>query len=262
MKKAFGFLAVLAASAVMMCASAYAATTYQVATVAGEAGGTVSVPLTVTADTADEQINGYVVTYKYDPAKVTPVLSTADQGAGAGKDSTGSDCYATAGTEFADGIIVSDSIDNSDGTKTLAIAWAAATPVTLTANEVTQLADVSFTVASDATENVTLEVQAATVAKNGTDAPATVDVASGAIELSSGLLGDVNNDGVVNATDITLTTQLVNKVYTSDSLNALYAGATTRANVDKNADTNGDPIVNATDITLITQFVNKVITTF
>ncbi len=206
MKKAFGFLAVLAASAVMMCASAYAATTYQVATVAGEAGGTVSVPLTVTADTADEQINGYVVTYKYDPAKVTPVLSTADQGAGVGKDSTGSDCYATAGTGFADGIIVSDSIDNADGTKTLAIAWAAADPVVLTANEATQLADVSFTVASGVTENVTLEVQAATVAKNGTDTPAAVEVASGAIELSSIMYGDADDDKsiTVNDADIVL----------------------------------------------------------
>lgn len=242
MKKAFGFLAVLAASAVMMCASAYAATTYQVATVAGEAGGTVSVPLTVTADTADEQINGYVVTYKYDPAKVTPVLSTADQGAGVGKDSTGSDCYATAGTSFTDGIIVSDSIDNEDGTKTLAIAWAAATPVTLTANEVTQLADVSFTVASDATENVTLEVQAATVAKNGTDAPATVDVASGAIELSSFLYGDVDNNGAVDSYDASLVSKY------NLSLITLDADALKRGDVD------GSGVVDSYDASLISKY--------
>lgn len=238
MKKAFGFLAVLAASAVMMCASAYAATTYQVATVAGEAGGTVSVPLTVTADTADEQINGYVVTYKYDPAKVTPVLSTANEG----KDAAGGDCYATAGTSFADGIIVSDSIDNEDGTKTLAIAWAAATPVTLTANEVTQLADVSFTVASDATENVTLEVQAATVAKNGTDAPATVDVASGAIELSSFLYGDVDNNGAVDSYDASLVSKY------NLSLITLDADALKRGDVD------GSGVVDSYDASLISKY--------
>lgn len=241
MKKALGFFAVLAASAVLMCASAYAAT-YQVATVKGEAGGTVSVPLTVTSDTAGEQINGYVVTYKYDPTKVTPVLSTADQGQGVGKDAAGSDCYATAGTAFAGGVIVSDSISNADGTKTLAIAWAAASPVALTVNEAAQLADVNFTVASGVTENVTLEVQAATVAKNDTDAPATVTVANGAIELSSLLYGDVDNNGDVDSYDASLVLQY------NLSLITLDADALKRGDVD------GSGVVDSYDGSLILKY--------
>lgn len=246
MKKALGFLAVLTASAMLMCASAYAATTYSVATVKGEAGNTVTVPVTATADTTGEQINGYVVTFKYDPAKVTPVAQ--------GKDAADADCYAAAGEKFADGVLVADSIDNTDGTKTLAVAWAAANPVTLTQDELTQLADVDFTVAAGVTENVTLEVQAATVAKNGTDAPASVEVASGAIELNSGILGDVNDDGNVDGTDVTLLTQYVNKVVTD--LETTYPGADYRSNVNEDASVDG------TDVTLLTQYVNKVITAF
>lgn len=228
MKKALGFLAVVSASVMLMCASAYAATTYAVSTVAGEAGNTVEVPVTVTSDTTTDQINGYVITFKYDPAKVTPVASAADQGAGAGLDASGAACYATAGANFANGIIVADSIDNTDGTKTLAVAWAAADPVVLTQDELTQLADVDFQIADGVTENVTLEVQTATVAVNSTDAPADIQVASGAIELTSIIYGDVDNNGSVTTYDGSLAYQYALGLISLDD------AAIVRANVDGN----------------------------
>lgn len=250
MKKALGFLAVVSASVMLMCASAYAATTYQVATVKGEAGNTVNVPVTVTSDATTDQINGYVVTFKYDPAKVSPVASAADQGAGAGLDSTGNACYATMGDKFADGIIVADSIDNTDGTKTLAVAWAAAEPVVLTQNELTELADVDFLVADGVTDDVTLEVQAATVATNGTDTPAVVNMASGAIELSSILYGDVDNNGSVTTYDGSLAYQY------ALGLIQLDADAIIRANVD------GNESVTTYDGSLIYQYALGLINKF
>lgn len=201
-KKALGFLTVTAAAAVLMCASAYAETTYAVSTVSGSAGSSVTVPVTATSTTADDQINGYVLTFTYDASKVTPVATTANQGNGEGKDLTGSDCYATMGESFSNGIIVADTIENEDGTTTLAVAWASATPVALTANEATELAEVEFEVAEEATGDVELTVQAATVAKNSTDTPATVEVASGEIDLSKFIYGDINADESVNGADL------------------------------------------------------------
>lgn len=254
--KALGFVTVLAFSATLMCASAYAAE-YSAAAVSADAGQTVTVPVMVTPDAGEtEQVNGYVMTLTYDPTQAKPVLE--------GTDLTGGDCYATVGSSFADGILVSDVVSTSANEETLVVAWASAQPVSVT--EATDLALVEFAVDADASANIPVTVAVTQLSNDGTIAEdGTFTVASGSIDLAeaeTGLLGDVNNDGVVNGTDVTLTTQLVNRVYTAESLNALYEGATTRANVNKDVDSNNEHIVNGTDVTLITQYVNKVITSF
>lgn len=254
--KALGFVTVLAFSATLMCASAYAAE-YSAAAVSADAGQTVTVPVMVTPDAGEtEQVNGYVMTLTYDPTQAKPVLE--------GTDLTGGDCYATVGSSFADGILVSDVVSTSANEETLVVAWASAQPVSVT--EATDLALVDFAVDADASANIPVTVAVTQLSNDGTIAEdGTFTVASGSIDLAeaeTGLLGDVNNDGVVNGTDVTLTTQLVNRVYTAESLNALYEGATTRANVNKDVDSNNEHIVNGTDVTLITQYVNKVITSF
>ena len=255
--KALGFAAALAFSATLMCASAYAAT-YSAGAVSADAGQTVTVPVVVTPDAGEtEQVNGYVMTLTYDPTQAKPVVSeTADP--------TGAQCYATVGDGFADGILVSDVISTSANEETLVVAWAAASPVSVDA--AANLATVDFKVADTATADIPVTVAVTQLSNDGTIAEdGTFTVASGEIDLGEatiGLLGDVNNDGVVNGTDVTLTTQLVNRVYTAESLNALFEGATTRANVNKDVDSNSQPIVNGTDVTLITQYVNKVITSF
>lgn len=253
--KALGFAVALAFSATLMCASAYAAT-YSAGAVTADAGSTVTVPVVVTPDAgeAEELVNGYVMTLTYDPTEAKPV-AIADA-----VDSV----YATAGADFTDGILVSDVISTSQNQETLVVAWAAAQPVTVT--QAANLATVDFAVDSNASADIPVTVAVTQLSNDGTIAEdGTFTVASGEIDLAettTGLLGDVNNDGVVNGTDVTLTTQLVNRVYTAESLNALYEGATTRANVNKDVDSNNEHIVNGTDVTLITQYVNKVITSF
>lgn len=250
-RKALGFLTVTAAAAVLMCASAYAATTYAVSTVSGSAGSSVTVPVTATSTTADDQINGYVLTFTYDASKVTPVATTANQGNGEGKDLTGSDCYATMGESFSNGIIVADTIENEDGTTTLAVAWASATPVALTANEATELAKVEFEVAEEATGDVELTVQAATVAKNSTDTPDdTVVVASGSIDLASVLYGDVDGDTEVTPTDASLVARHAAQLTVLDDE---YLTA---------ADVDGDGEVTPTDASLIARYAAQLITAF
>jgi hypothetical protein len=74
-------------------------------------------------------------------------------------------------------------------------------------------------------------------------------------------LGDVNNDGDVDSNDITLISQLINKVYTEEEIDEMYSGAVSRANVD-NSEDDGSGVVDSNDLTLISQYVNKAISSF
>lgn len=69
-------------------------------------------------------------------------------------------------------------------------------------------------------------------------------------EMSVGLLGDVNSDGVVNLADVTLLMQYVMKEIDADGLNLDLANV------------NPDTSVNLADVTLLMQYVMKVITEF
>lgn len=252
LKKLVGGVATVICTMALMTVCAQAATTYKAGAVQAKAGDNVTVPIIAESDSADK-VNGYVMTLTYDPTMVTPVVK--------GKDLTDADCYATVGDSMKNGIIVSDVVKTSDTEQTLAVSWAAADPVAL--NGSTELAQVEFKVNATATGKVPVQVAVAQLSKDGTSLDNNVTVAAGEIDLGeAGLLGDVNNDGIINGTDVTLTTQLVNNIYTAESLNALYAGATTRANVNKDKANDGSDLVNGTDVTLITQYVNGIIKSF
>lgn len=199
--KALGFVAVLAFSATLMCASAYAAE-YSAAAVSADAGQTVTVPVMVTPDEGEtEQVNGYVMTLTYDPTQAKPVVSeTADP--------TGAQCYATVGDSFADGILVSDVISTSANEETLVVAWASAQPVSVT--EATDLALVDFAVDADASANIPVTVAVTQLSNDGTIAEeGTYEVASGSIDLADFIYGDTNFNGVIDAGDASLIAQNV-----------------------------------------------------
>lgn len=239
--KALGFVAVLAFSATLMCASAYAAE-YSAAAVSADAGQTVTVPVMVTPDEGEtEQVNGYVMTLTYDPTQAKPVLE--------GTDLTGGDCYATVGSSFADGILVSDVISTSANEETLVVAWASAQPVSVT--EATDLALVDFAVDADASANIPVTVAVTQLSNDGTIAEeSTYEVSSGSIDLADFIYGDVNGDKVVTVNDASLVAQHAAGI---TQLEDKYLIA---------ADVNGDTNITVNDASLIAQYAANIITSF
>lgn len=239
--KALGFVAVLAFSATLMCASAYAAE-YSAAAVSADAGQTVTVPVMVTPDEGEtEQVNGYVMTLTYDPTQAKPVLE--------GTDLTGGDCYATVGSSFADGILVSDVISTSANEETLVVAWASAQPVSVT--EATDLAMVDFTVDADASANIPVTVAVTQLSNDGTLAEeGTYEVASGSIDLADFIYGDVNGDGLVTVTDAALVSQHAAGLIVLDEI----------YNVP--GDVDGNSSITVSDAALISQYAGRIIDIF
>lgn len=239
--KALGFVTVLAFSATLMCASAYAAE-YSAAAVSADAGQTVTVPVMVTPDAGEtEQVNGYVMTLTYDPTQAKPVLE--------GTDLTGGDCYATVGSNFADGILVSDVVSTSANEETLVVAWASAQPVSVT--EATDLAMVEFAVDADASANIPVTVAVTQLSNDGTIAEdGTFTVASGSIDLADFIYGDTNFNGVIDAGDASLIAQNVLE-YIDFTETQIVVG-----------DVNGNGTIDMGDASLIAQHVLGYITSF
>lgn len=239
--KALGFVTVLAFSATLMCASAYAAE-YSAAAVSADAGQTVTVPVMVTPDAGEtEQVNGYVMTLTYDPTQAKPVLE--------GTDLTGGDCYATVGSSFADGILVSDVVSTSANEETLVVAWASAQPVSVT--EATDLALVDFAVDADASANIPVTVAVTQLSNDGTIAEdGTFTVASGSIDLADFIYGDTNFNGVIDAGDASLIAQNVLE-YIDFTETQIVVG-----------DVNGNGTIDMGDASLIAQHVLGYITSF
>lgn len=239
--KALGFVTVLAFSATLMCASAYAAE-YSAAAVSADAGQTVTVPVMVTPDAGEtEQVNGYVMTLTYDPTQAKPVLE--------GTDLTGGDCYATVGSSFADGILVSDVVSTSANEETLVVAWASAQPVSVT--EATDLALVEFAVDADASANIPVTVAVTQLSNDGTIAEdGTFTVASGSIDLADFIYGDTNFNGVIDAGDASLIAQNVLE-YIDFTETQIVVG-----------DVNGNGTIDMGDASLIAQHVLGYITSF
>lgn len=239
--KALGFVTVLAFSATLMCASAYAAE-YSAAAVSADAGQTVTVPVMVTPDAGEtEQVNGYVMTLTYDPTQAKPVLE--------GTDLTGGDCYATVGSSFADGILVSDVVSTSANEETLVVAWASAQPVSVT--EATDLAMVDFAVDADASANIPVTVAVTQLSNDGTIAEdGTFTVASGSIDLADFIYGDTNFNGVIDAGDASLIAQNVLE-YIDFTETQIVVG-----------DVNGNGTIDMGDASLIAQHVLGYITSF
>lgn len=251
LKSVFGALIAVGAMA-LMAVGVQAATTFSAGAVKSEAGSNVIVPVLVAADQGTtDTVNGYIMRVKYDPTKVTPVKSAT-------ADATQADCYATAGTgDFANGVLVADITSTSDTENVLTVAWANATPVTVSDVD-SVMSSVEFAVAESATGSIPVNVEVTALTKDGqTMADGTTYTAvAGQIDLSNikGLLGDVNNDGVIDGTDVTLLKQYVNGIITN--LEELYPGADYRGNV------NEDATIDGTDVTLLKQFVNGIITSF
>lgn len=202
------------------------AATYSAGAVSPEAG-VASVPVVVTPDAgASESVNGYVMTLTYDKTKVTPKVAAAD--------ATGADCYAKAGTSFANGVLVSDIVKEEGNNVTLAVAWASATPVTVT--EAANMATVDFAVADTATGDIPITVSLAALTSDGsalTDVT-TVTTSNGEITINGGnfLRGDANGDGVVDISDTSMISQYLVGLVTIDDKYKLQADANNDGNID------------------------------
>jgi hypothetical protein len=203
MKKALGFLTVTAAAAVLMCASAYAAT-YTVGATSATAGSTITVPVKVVPG-ADEtaSVNGYVVELEYDSTVLTPVKQANDV--------LDEDCYAKS--SLTDGVLVSNVVDVADSTKDkVVVAWAAASPETTT--EELELATVQFTVNSAATVSSTaVGVVLVEAASDSTTMDETSEVLGGTITLGSEFLrGDADGNGKITIADASLIARHVTNI--------------------------------------------------
>lgn len=202
------------------------AATYSAGAVSPEAG-VASVPVVVTPDAgASESVNGYVMTLTYDKTKVTPKVAAAD--------ATGADCYAKAGTSFANGVLVSDIVKEEGNNVTLAVAWASATPVTVT--EAANMATVDFAVADTATGDIPITVSLVALTSDGsalTDVT-TVTTSNGEITINGGnfLRGDANGDGVVDISDTSMISQYLVGLVTIDDKYKLQADANNDGNID------------------------------
>lgn len=207
--------------------------------------GVASVPVVVTPDEGetDLQVSGYVVKFTYDKTKATPVLLDT-------KDATGGNLYATADSGFdgTDSVLVADIVESesSGNSQTLAVAWASAKPVDVSA--AAEMATVKFDVADGVTEDIPIEVTVVAVTNDGLTNADNPTGANGKITVSGGtvfLRGDANGDGVVDAKDATLIEQSLVHLDVILEENKLKA------------DANADGIIDAKDATLIAQSLVK-----
>lgn len=224
----------VAMGAMALMAVGVQAATYSAGAVQAEDNSAV-VPVVVTPDEGEtEAVNGYVMTFTYDPSDVKPVVA-------ADKDATGADCYATAGTEFTDGVLVSDVVSTSDTSETLAVAWASASPVSVT--EATNMASVQFTVLDSSITSAPVTVSVVELTNDGTSVAedGTYTVKSGEIDIASILYGDVDGDNLVTADDASLIAQHALNLIVLDSKYLV------NANVDN------DSVITADDASLVAQ---------
>ena len=169
-------------------------------------GNTVDVPVMVIPDANETAVvNGYIMTFTYDPNEATPV-----------KGDDVNSPYATEGSAFTDGIIVSDTQPAANGKQTLIIAWASATPVQVKASEGTAketMAEVTFTVKDETATSVPVEVAMTQLANDGNTVKTeenggiTSDmvVETGSIDLTDFLYGDADDDKLITSNDVSKT---------------------------------------------------------
>ncbi len=255
LKSILGTFVALGAMALM--AIGVQAATYTAGTVSGTAGDEVVVPVQVDVDTDASEtinINAFTMVFTYNPTLATPKVM--------GTDDLGEDCYAVAGSLFAEvdnSVFVSSIVEVDSTTSQLIVAWAGGSYVTVSYDDVATavLAEVTFTVADTAAEDIPVTLVAATVATddgNGNVTQADVDSAelvSGTINLASAFLyGDVDKNSVVDANDATLILQNVAGTYTfTDEL-------------VKIGDVDNNTAIDSNDATLILQKVAGTLTTF
>ncbi len=183
-------------------------------------GNTVDVPVMVIPDANETAVvNGYVMTFTYDPKEATPVAN-----------GDANSPYAKEGSAFTDGIIVSGIQSAANGKQTLIIAWASATPVQVKASEGTAketMAEVTFTVKDEAATSVPVDVAMtqlvdednSTVKTNEEGGGITNDmvVETGQIDLADFIYGDVDGNGALQINDISLARRNLVGLITLDS---------------------------------------------
>ena len=239
-KKIVGACIAVASMALMSVAAQAAVYSVESVNANGkQVGDTVSVKVFAEPnDGQSENINGFAVKVSYDPAILAPVAD--------GVDATDADRYATSAASAATnskGVYVADIVDGTDGKKAVAIAWADKAPITVT--EKSELVSVSFKVLSIDQSSTTLGITVVDSAESST-AKGTNTVKDGGISFKVDvLLGDVNNDKVVDADDALYILQFTAK------LRELSADELARAAVDSNAG------VDADDALYILQFAAK-----
>ena len=241
----------IAVTAIGLMATVAHAETYSVTSAVADAQTrTADINVVATPDTDESgtlgnfNINGYVIYLEYNPQETTPVLQE-------GKDLTGGDVYAVAGTNFnnADSVLVSGIVDDKTTatSQTLAVSWASKDPVTVdTANEI--LSSVEFKV-EEGVSSTDIDLTVGSVTSNGTDAKDSTDpsikVASGTITLDEETFkyGDANQDGMITSSDVSMTV-----VWTLNG-----TGYTDLQK--KIVDVNGDGMISSTDVAYIVQKV-------
>ncbi len=236
----------VAVGAMALMAVGVQAATYSAGAVSPEAG-IAEVPVVVTPDSSETSVsvNGYIMKLTYDPTKVTPKLADTDV--------SGGDCYAVAGTGFdsENTVLVCDKVSTSDTEEVLAVAWASATPVSV--SDATTMALVDFEVADTATGSVPITVEVVSLTSDGTsDTADTVAVANGEITIDAEeiLYGDVDGTKTVTTTDASLVAQHAVGLITLDTK---YLKA---------ADVDGNGTITTTDASLIAQYAVGLIDKF
>lgn len=227
LRSILGALATVGAMALM--AVGVQAATYSAGAVSPTAG-VAEVPVIVTPDASetDVNVNGYIMKFTYDTTKVTPKIL-------ADKDAAGGDCYATAGTGFdgANSVLVCDIVETNGNEQTLAVAWASATPVSV--STASTMATVDFEVADTATGTVPIAVELTALTNDGTtDVATSATVADGEITIDAEdfLRGDANGNGTVEASDATLIIQSLLSKSTIKDENLEKANANAKDGID------------------------------
>lgn len=250
MKKLLGTLVAVGAMALM--AVGVQAATYSASTDVTPVEGVASVDVLVAPDEGTNTVNGYVMTLTYDSNMVNPV-------AAAENDLLNEPCFATVGTSFANGVLVSDDVtaDDSSTMKTLAVAWAGAEAIDV--NEQMAMANVQFKVVEGATGTANIDVAVMELTNDGNSLADTdtLTVNEGTIVIDTDfVLGDVTGNGDVNMDDVTLLTQFVNEVYDRATISDAYP----KSNIDAgNVSGKDQETINMDDVTVLTQYINEVI---
>lgn len=226
------------------CVCANAAT-FTAGSESASAGKTVSIPISVAPSDGETSadVNAYAIAISYDSSVLTPVAK--------GTDAVGDTTYAAVGDAFNSGVLTADLKDNATGNDEVLVGWANATAVNVTS--ATTIATVEFTVNDTTTVSSTdVDIAVAQVANSATtiaDA-STITAAKGTVTLTAGKKGDVNDDGNIDGSDVSLVKQYVAKLTTLTE-DELY-----RADVDVTVGVDGS------DVSLIKQYVAKLITSF
>lgn len=215
----------------------------------------VTVPVVVTPDENETEvkINGYAMTFTYDPTIVSPVATDdADS------------VYAVAGTEFAGdySVIVSDKKSLDTGKEQVVVAWAAADPVVI--SDVASMATIDFTVVDDTAKSADVDVAVLQLTNDGASIAdsASYTVSNGVVDLINDvefILGDVDGDKSITGLDSTILFQ-----YTSGSidLETLKSMVIDPDNVELRSDVDKDGSVTGLDSTILFQLVSGAIDSF